>query len=143
MQFGRGDPMLQDAYALVEDPLRRAEIVVLRALGANLVGDHAHVARLVAQHGTAVHSADPVAGAMLLAIGASAEWSAGRFTEFAELAERSSDLARESAIPPTPALLPRAVALTGSVVRGATDPSLATSASKASGPGFPSNWRRR
>ena len=125
MQFGRGDPMLQDAYALVEDPLRRAEIVVLRALGANLVGDHAHVARLVAQHGTAVHSADPVAGAMLLAIGASAEWSAGRFTEFAELAERSSDLARESAIPPTPALLPRAVALTGSVARGATDPSLA------------------
>ena len=125
-QLGLGDELLRQALAHTDDPVRQAEIVVLRARSAIERGDQALVAQLVRDESGAVREENRMAGALLLSLGAAAAWSAGNFDEMSDLATESMTLVEGPDELSGAAILPLAVALLASVIAGRPDMELAS-----------------
>jgi DNA-binding NarL/FixJ family response regulator len=130
-QLGQGDELLRESLTWTDDPALRAEIILLRARSAIERGDHVLVAQLVRDEVDAVLNEGRMAGAVLLAIGASAAWSSGSFDQLADLSERSMALIQEGDELSGPAILPLSLALLSSVVSGRPDTDLAQRCAKA------------
>ena len=115
---GLGDELLRQALAHTDDPVRQAEIVVLRARSAIERGDQALVAQLVRDESGAVREENRMAGALLLSLGAAAAWSAGNFDQMSDLATESMTLVEGPDELSGAAILPFALALLASVIAG-------------------------
>ncbi len=137
-QLGQGDELLRRALAHTHDPARRADIVVLRARSAIERGDLDLVARLVKDEIDAVTKENRMTGAVLLALGAAAAWSAADFGRVSVLSDASMALIEEEDVWDGPAILPLTMGLLASVVAGRPDMDLARKCARAAQKGFPS-----
>ena len=86
----------------------------------------------------AVTKENRMAGAVLLALGAAAAWSAADFGRVSVLSDASMALIEERTYGEGPAILPLTVALLASVVAGRPDMDLARKCARAARKGFPS-----
>jgi DNA-binding CsgD family transcriptional regulator/tetratricopeptide (TPR) repeat protein len=136
-QLGQGDELLRQSLADTDDPARRTDIVLLRARSAIERGDHGLVARLVHDESDAVEKENRMAGALLLALGAAAAWSAAEFGQMNNLADQSMALLEEDAESSGLAILPLTMALLASVINGRPDIGLARRVAQAARQGVP------
>jgi DNA-binding CsgD family transcriptional regulator len=123
-QVGQGDELLREALAHTDDPVRRGDIVVLRARSAIERGDPGLVVQLVRDEGQAVVKQDRLLGAVLLALGGAAAWAAGDFGQLRELADRLLALIEEDDEMSGPAILPLSTAILAALVEGRPDMAL-------------------
>jgi DNA-binding CsgD family transcriptional regulator len=136
-QLGQGDELLRQAFAHTDDPVRRADIVVLRARGAIERGDHVLVAQLVRDELDAVQKQDRMAGALLLALGGAAAWSAANFEQLREMADRLMALIEDDDDLSGAAILPLAIAILASMVEGRPEMALVSRCAIAAKKGIP------
>ena len=136
-QLGLGDELLRQALAHTDDSVRQADIVVLRARSAIERGDPVLVAQLVRGGIGVVQKEGRMAGAVLLSLGAAAEWSAGNFDQMNDFVAESMALVEDMDELFGPAILPLVVALIASVVAGQPDVELASRCSHATRHGIP------
>jgi DNA-binding CsgD family transcriptional regulator len=130
-QHGQGDELLRQALACTDDLALRADIIVLRARSAVERGDQVLAGRLVRDEIDAVQKESRMGGAVLLALGAGAAWSAASFDELQELSQQSVGLIEDDDELSGPAILPLVMALMASVVSGRPDVELANKCATA------------
>ena len=136
-QLGVGDELLRLAFAHTDDPVRRADIVVLRARSAIERGDQVLAAQLVRGEIDAVQKQSRMAAAVLLSLGAAAEWSAGNFDQMNDFAAESMALVEDLDELYGPVILPLAMALIATVFAGRPDVELAGRCARATRHGIP------